>query len=374
MGTLLRLLLTALGYDVFVRDHLCEVSKTIDSIPAIKQKKWFWGGMLHLFPVAFVLILLFLLRSAEIKHTKREVFALLLASLWAWLGPVLIWYYERFTVPYFVRKCKRIITDIGQYNIIRDKAYSNIMSLKFTRVFVPVWIVLVSIAFIRASAFISGYGIRGINDYFWWIIFLGVALMAYYTSLGFCFTYKTILLTMLVGKSKLDSNIYHQDGVFGLSFIGDFAFKTAMMFFSGWLFAPLMILSGSSYGSSIDDLRSMRLLLLIMYTVYTIASFMIPIYIIHDKSLREKSNRASSYLLLANRLAKALEVRLSEPQLKKFEFCKRMIEDIRLMPSWPLRLDTGLKFMITSIVVPILAAVLTAFLKTYAGGASAHVP
>jgi hypothetical protein len=92
MGTLLRLLLTALGYDVFVRDHLCEVSKTIDSIPAIKQKKWLWGGMLHLFPVAFVLILLFLLRSAEIKHTKREVFALLLASLWAWLGPVLIWY------------------------------------------------------------------------------------------------------------------------------------------------------------------------------------------------------------------------------------------------------------------------------------------
>jgi hypothetical protein len=174
-------------------------------------------------------------------------------------------------------------------------------------------------------------------------------------------------LTRLIAQARLDEKVYHRDGIFGLSFIGEFAFKTAAMFFSGWLFAPLILLS-VNYRNFFQYFTSIQSLLLLTYFCFTAASFLIPIYIIHYKILREKMLRAAPYYQAANRLAKSLRIKIAEEKLKRFDFSKKMIDEIRAIPNWPLRLDTALKFMATSILFPTIAAALSAILKSRVGG------
>lgn len=366
MGTLFRLLLKLCGRNVFAVARLSEVSKTVESLPGPKRVKWFWGGLLHIFPVALVLVLLFGLRASEIRHSAREVIALLLASAWAWLGPVLIWYYEKVTLPRFAQNCRAVIADTKDYRLVRKAIYSNIYALDFCKYFTPIWMVIASIAYFSAYDFVTGFGVRGYKDVFWWLIFFGVLLVAYYTSIGFCFSYKAYHLTKIVSRARLDRRIYYVDGVFGLSFIGDFAFITAAMFFSGWLFAPLIILSVNQK-SLWQYLYSTPVLLLGIYFVFTLLSFLIPIYIIHHKILREKLLRSESFYKIANELTDILGNPISEDHLKRFDFAKKLIAEVQAIPNWPLRVDTALKFSLTSIFIPTLAGLFSAILKAKTG-------
>lgn len=366
MGTLFRLLLKLFGANVRTDAHLSEVSKTIESLPGAKRAKWFWGGLLHFFPVVLVLLLLFTLRTSEIRHSGKDIIALLLAATWAWLGPVLIWYYEKVTLPRFAKSCRAIIADTQDYRILRHALCGNIYDLNICKYFTPIWILAAVVAFISANDFIIGFGVSGYHDIFWWAIFLGVVLIAYYTSLGFCFSYKAYLLTRIVSRARLDRRIYHVDGVFGLSFIGDFAFTTAAMFLSGWVFAPLIFFSVNQK-SLWQYLYSTPAMLLEVFFIFTVLSFVIPIYIIHYKILREKSIRSRSFYKIANELSEIPDNSISEDHLKRFDFAKKLIVEVQSIPNWPLRLDTALKFSMVSIFVPVLAAAITAILKVKAG-------
>lgn len=366
MGTLFRLFLTLLGANVRTNAHLSEVSKTIESLPGPKGTRWFWGGLLHFFPVLLVLILLFTFRASEIRHSGKDVVALLLAATWAWLGPVLIWYYEKVTLPRFAKSCRAIVADTQGYKTLRHTLCGNIYDLDFCKYFTPIWILAAAAAFISANDFVTGFGVSGYRDIFWWAIFLGVVLIAYYTSLGFCFSYKAFLLTRIISRARLDRHIYHVDGVFGLSFIGDFAFTTAAMFFSGWVFAPLVFFSVNQK-SLWQYFYSTPAMLLEVFFIFTVLSFIVPIYVIHYKIIREKSIRSTSFYKIANELTDIRNDPISEDHLKKFDFARKLIGEVQAIPNWPLRLDTAVKFSLVSIFVPVLAAAITAFLKVKVG-------
>lgn len=366
MGTLVRLLLRIFGIEVRVAGHLSEVSKTIDSLPGPKRDKWFWGGLLHFIPVAVALGLLFSFRASQIQSTARENIALLLAAAWAWLGPTLIWYYENITLLRFARNCRAVIADSRDYRPIRKVVLSGIYDFYFCRYFTPIWMAGVALAFLSADNLTSSFGVTKYRDVFWWFILLGVLLFAYYTSLGFCLCYKAYRLTLMVSKARLDSRIYHVDGVFGLSFIGDFAFSTAAMFFSGWLFAPLIMFSVHAR-TAWQYLYSTQVLLLEMFFVFTLLSFLIPIYIVHYKILREKFLRSQKLYVVANNLARIPEKPLSDDHIKKFDFAKKLIAEVQAIPNWPLRIDTVLKFSFTSIFVPTFVGLVAAILKAKAG-------
>jgi len=245
--------------------------------------------------------------------------------------------------------------------------YGNIYDLTFNRWFTPIWILAAAAAFIGARKFVFGFGVSGYGDIFWWILFLGVILVAYYTSLGFCLSYKAYVLTTMISRARLDQRIYHPDGVFGLSFIGDFAFTTAAMFLSGWIFAPLVYFSGSA-SSGWRYFYSTPAFLLEVFFIFTLLSFVIPIYIVHYKILKEKKIHSVILYKIANELTNIPHESFSEDHLKKFDFARKLIDEIKAMPNWPLRLDTALKFSLVSIVVPVLAAIITALIKAEAGG------
>jgi hypothetical protein len=83
--------------------------------------------------------------------------------------------------------------------------------------------------------------------------------------------------------------------------------------------------------------------------------------------LREKSVRSGSFYKIANKLSEISENPISDDHLKRFDFAKKLIAEIQAIPNWPLRVDTALKFLLTSIFVPALAAVFAAILKAKAG-------
>jgi len=250
------------------------VSKTFESLPVSAGTRWLWGGVLHIIPVVAVLIYLALWRSTAWQDDPKAMLALILSCSWVWLGPTLIWYYEIHTLPQFDKEAKKILNDDSQYRKLQSLIYSSIYNLKFSVIFTTIWVAAAALGYYKSSTFLLKLGIYDRSDIVFWIIGLGVVLVSYYTSIGYCYAYKAILLTKLVAASELRASVYWGDGVFGLSFIGKFALKTAWMFFSGWLFVPMLVIL-SQYNTFRDYIFIG--LLESAYLAFTIVVFWTPI-------------------------------------------------------------------------------------------------
>jgi len=81
MEILVRLILELFGRRIRPLAFRCEVTRTIDSIPARKQIRWWFGRLMHLVPVFIVLVVLAGTRSQHFTATFYDMVALLLAAL-----------------------------------------------------------------------------------------------------------------------------------------------------------------------------------------------------------------------------------------------------------------------------------------------------
>jgi hypothetical protein len=288
--------------------------------------------------------------------------ALLLAVMWVFIGPCLIWYYEKFTLPIFNKEGRRLLPKGDQRSALKNEVYSSIYEHKLCIAITVGWVVLAILGFSKSTKFLLRIGIKEAwgTDPLWWIVFAGVIFIAYYTSIGFCFFYKAMYLTRLVSRFDLDPKIHHEDGLFGLSFIGGFAFSTASMFFSGWLFAPLILLIGGLGGGNPYNFVH---LLLAIYLLFTMLSFFVPVYIIHRKIMQEKTSRIRPYIVMANQTQEKLQAEWSENENKRLEFYVSLISRIRALPDWPISVDIMVKFASASVVVPSIAGIVSSFLR-----------
>ena len=364
MGALVRTIFWLLGYSIPYRVYHCEVTRTVDWLPVKKGNRGWMGGLLHLVPVLVVLLILVGIRHRRITAGAHDIAALLIAVTWIFVGPLFIWYYERYTLPIFNQKAKRILSKESERKVVRKCVYSNIYSLLPCLVISITWTGLGVLAFSRSSGFLIRLGMTPpfTSDPFWWVILVGVALVSYYSSIGFCFSYKAMYLTLLISKSEINRPVYHDDNLFGLYFIGEFAFDTSMMFFSGWLFAPLMVLIA---GYEDNTRYGFVGLLLGIYLVYTVVSFLIPIYAIHRKILTEKLDRARYYVVRANMIVNEIQMDWSEEKMKHLEFYEKLNMAVKSLPNWPLNLETVLKFASATILVPSLAAAISTILRQH---------
>ncbi len=219
--------------------------------------------------------------------------------------------------------------------------------------------VLVIFGFFQSAEFVSKFGIKGFDDWLWWVLFIGVVLYAYYTSLGFCFAYKSIYLVKLIEIDNVESNIYNNDGVFGFSFIGDFALKTNMMFLSGILMVPLLFFM-IDYNKLSD--YALPFAMILIYVIYTVCVFIAPIYMVHRKIIKEKELLLQKYTQLANAINVELLGTFDVEGHGKLDFYRSLIGDVNKVGDWPLKFDQGVKFSLSSIILPILASVASAIL------------
>jgi hypothetical protein len=223
-----------------------------------------------------------------------------------------------------------------------------------------IWMTAALALFLSAQKVLRGLGVGGQNDLFFWVIGIGVVLVAFYTSIGFCLAYKAMILVRKLANLKFKSPLYRGDGAFGLSFVGRFAFQTAWMFFSGWLFAPLIIFSGwqdsvtSYFGVGVP---------VATYFIFTVTVFLVPVYIVHNRMLREKIRLSERYSIEANHLIEWLKTDITEQHIKRFEFVKEIINQIRTLPDWPVSSEISIRFIITSILMPIIVAIISAGLR-----------
>ncbi len=361
MGTLIRLIMSWFGKVIPLPEYLCSVSKTFQMLPGSKKRKWIWGGLLHLIPVIVGLLTLFYFRQGQLTHSMTEINALWLAGTWAWVGPSLIWYYERYTVPIFYKHCRRLIKNDSLRCSVRKLVYSNIFSMPICRAISILWVSIVFIGYLLAIEFVKGFGISGYDDWLWWILSMGVLLYGYYSSIGFCYIYKTILLTKKVNVSGLENRVYHRDGVFGFSFIGNFALNTSMMFLSGIFIVPLVLLIGN-HGQIYEYIVALTLIGL--YVLIIAFAFCYPIMIIRKKLILEKENLSQSYCAVANQLIGKLNGDFTNTNYCRYSFYRKLITDLHAVGEWPLKLDVTIKFLSISIIFPFFVGILVFKLTT----------
>ena len=85
---------------------------------------------------------------------------------------------------------------------------------------------------------------------------------------------------------------------------------------------------------------------------------------IHQKILEKKAVLTDYYGLQADTVVKNFGSEISDTDLRKFEVYKNLLTDVRAIPSWPISLDVGVKFVISTLLIPTLAAIVTTALKS----------
>jgi len=144
----------------------------------------------------------------------------------------------------------------------------------------------------------------------------------------------------------------HVDNHAGLGCFGKFAIQTTLMFSSGSLFLPLLIVG---IGSS-DEMVPCVWLTLCTFSTFVALSFFAPIYIVHASAEKMKSQIVSELVQRFRRLAANLiqETNESKPRVAQYGnlillYCERWRYDhIRL---YPVNVDTITKLGI-SIILP----------------------
>ncbi len=359
MGSLLRFLLGLAGRGVFVRGYLSPVAKTIDMLPVRKPARWFWGGLVHYVPVVICLAVFFALRRKEVTHGRGEIAALIAATLWALVGPALLWYYERYTLPILNKRCTQHVADPTQRRRIQQRVYSSALESQGSRLFVAVWMGGIVYAFLSSRNFARGFGIRSDMDPFLWVFLIGILFLSFYTALGCCLAYKSVRLVHLISHTKIKPAMYHEDRVMGLSFVGDFALWTNVMFSSGWLFVPLLFVGVPSEQVL---LRDNRVLLILSYALFGLMAFLTPVFLIHGTIRRIKQSLFQAFGSRASDALGKLSKGYDSNVAGEFEICRSAIADTHLIRDWPLSLDALIRASVSTLLLPVVVGLVLIWL------------
>lgn len=361
---IIKWILRFFGVRVATRPHLTSVSKSITVLrywQVPKKRIWFFGGLAFGITVFGALAWLYHARGNWATHGAGPWWALYLAMSWSIVGPALIARYEMYTRPIFLKKCRRIIPLTSDFTRIRQLANSSLYTSIPSKFISLIWIVVVAIGFMYSSEFVNAYGLDGFNDWLYWFLFAGVIIFAFYSSIGFCLTYRAYELAQLVSKATLSDSIFHHDRTLGLSFVGEFAFKTIAIFSSGWLFGPLVVMIGYDGGGGY---LVVPIVLLGIYFLTTVFAFFSLVYSVHLKLISEKKRLMSAYLDMADKSVELSRGSWSELENKKLQYAKEVIADIRSISEWPLKLGVAVKVATSSLLAPALSAAISIAIKS----------
>ena len=367
MWTVIRWLLQLVGVHFPKRPHFSTVSATIDTLPVSNRRKFLVGGVLHLFLVVVSLTYLFVARFKEMHFTSIELLTLVLAVQWCWIGPGLIWLYEKRTLRRFQNYCRRTLANKVDYIDVRSAITRNVLLYKGNKYILATWILAVLTGFCFASKYLAAFAIRppsfvdGSVDWFWFLTFIGAALFAYYTGLGFCLSYKAARIIRTLSKQELKESTYNKDGMMGFSYIGTFSFSTNAMFLSGFLFVPMIFVASSESGRTNYIFIGVMIAL---YITFSIATVIHSIWTIHSKMVKDKAMILNRYGTVLDGTLREFKSDPSDEAYRRFAVYRGLVTDIRATSDWPLRLNTAVTFAFTNFVLPGLVTLLSNRLAT----------
>ena len=160
MGAFIRAVLRLWGIAVPHRHHLTFVSKTIEMLPLSKKWRPFAGGALHLIVALVILAWLAALRSDQMSYNVLELGTLILALVWCFIGPALIWCYERRTVPALMRQVRKRVSAPQGRGYVRSMLRRNVLRDHTSLLIMAIWVTAVAAGLLGSTEFIAKFAVN----------------------------------------------------------------------------------------------------------------------------------------------------------------------------------------------------------------------
>jgi hypothetical protein len=217
------------------------------------------------------------------------------------------------------------------------------------------WIILAMISVVSSKSFFDKMGI--IMWWDWLLLGVGGLSLAFYSSIGFCLAYKGSLLAKYVAEGSFEWNVYEGDALCGLSFVARFAATTNLLFMTGWLFGPLLVVISYNVGV----LGKVSVWLLIgAYSSATLAAFVYPVCTLRRRLLAYKREALAKYASLIRTEMESILNTGQFDESAKLDFLKKARTDIQAIKEWPLGIDGLAGLAATRLLIPLSVAVLAA--------------
>ncbi|WP_193174895.1 hypothetical protein [Oricola nitratireducens] len=308
--------------------------------------KAFWGGVIHGGAASIALGALYAYRGDQFQHGLSEMSWLLVAHLWAYIGPPLIWYHEKYSQSDFYDRASRIIESEDRKALIKRILFSNLNAHGWISWPRRLWVLASMFAFLYYHEFYEKLGIAGVRDIWFWLIALGVFLLANYTSIGIGRVLTALWAVWEVDISEPTPRRLHHDHHLGYSFVTDFTAKTCALFSTGALFFPLIyrLSAGASpAGSALPDVMIGTVVLLIG------CSLMLPVLWTRSRISKEKTSLArDNYAILVEKEREYASKR-TQKAYYAYMYQRSVHSDIMSARQWLLQSDAVAKFFPTLI-------------------------
>jgi hypothetical protein len=371
MGGVLRCAFSVFGYPMPYRSHVTSASQSTDALPFPKWRRPWISAGLHAMPVLIVFFWLLVIRHQEVRATASEVIAVAITSTWCVVGPVLIWFFESHTLLCLARGVRKSVVDPDGYRSVRRMLRTRPLKDVFARVLLSAWLPLVGLGVLTTHTYLRRFGVRGLDDPMFWVLFAGIMYVATYAATGMVFAWRSVKLIRIIASSIKTPCLYHHDGSLGFGFLGQFALRTNLMYLSGWLFMPALVVSLSRNADS--SAIASHMALVFAYTAIWLVMFVWPVFVVHKRIIELKLKLQDDFARCVTVKAEEARIGGSERSIREFEFLRLLSQDAARVRTWPLSLDAAFRFISSIIFFPLvvnIAAVLWTAGKPHADAAA----
>jgi len=232
-------------------------------------------------PVYFIISIYLLLRSNNINANQNEIFFLYTAISWVWIGAISIWYYDKKLVVNFISNIQPLLKNKESCNFVPDSIK------KYRKMIMVPWVTVVIVAYLLSMDYmVNRLAFSGFLDLFHFLFMLVIVIMAALTGIGFCGVINTFVLIYKVYKHcDLVVDPYNIDELGGLSIFGHLTIRTTMLFSTGALCVPILII----ISRALNPAFSIGIYSLIgIFSLFILLSFIAPNYLVYKKAKIEK--------------------------------------------------------------------------------------
>lgn len=181
----------------------------------------------------------FISRFTQMQGDLLFRITLYLAGCCVWVGPLLNHWWEKMFENFYRRVKEKAAAEAWSMDSM-ESVRTRFDAIRFW--FPPVFILTTLAASLISFQALSPYfGITGWHDPFQWILLIMAAVLGYTGGIGLWGVLKSIAIVMRISATSIPWHPFHEDGLGGLQFIGDFSLMTTLLFSVGTLAVPLSV-------------------------------------------------------------------------------------------------------------------------------------
>lgn len=329
------------------------------------SNKYLLTLLVFIIPIVIIFSPYLITHGKELINYKwTTIFSLFFAFIWSYIGPLLINNYTIF-FKNTAKKIQDMSTNFNDITVDNDinisiSTYNNEVKKykKIQPIIFIIWASIISFIMLINNYAFTHYYINGIFDIYFWLLLTYVIFIAYLQSIGFTWLYLSLnYLVSIIKHEKTISDILESDFEKGIHILGSIIIRTAICFFSGILYFPILI----DFSYNIDKKLVVYVyLLIILYLLAIIIYIFVSAFYISSYAGKYKNTILDEFKSEYTKLFKesinnneddSIEEKILQ-ELKINNYINH-INQIEKINIWPIS-SSKLFFAIFSVVFPIL--------------------